>query len=224
MDVASTVAALWRSRAAAEGSVHAYAARIQRDLRLVDAAQPVVDLAARMVADEARHVGVCLEVATRFDGHTVPTPPPRAIDDAVLDAPADLQPLLRLVGSCCIGETVAVVWIDRSAEPVTDPWLRETLRAHLADEVHHARLGWAHLASGRVSDRDRARLAAELPRLLEASLSAWRWFPSTWPRDGFPAEGLPSHATTFAAIDEAVREVVLPGFARHGVDPAGVRG
>lgn len=224
MDAASTIAALWRSRAAAEGSVHAYAERIQRDLRAVDAGQPVVNLAARMVADEARHVGVCLAVATRFDGRTVPTPPPRAIDDAVLDAPEDLRPLLRLVGSCCIGETIAVVWIDRSAEPVTDPWLRETLRAHLADEVHHARLGWAHLASTVVSERDRARLGAELPRLLEASLAAWRWFPTLWPSEGFPAEGLPSHAATFAAIDEAVREVILPGFARHGVDPGGAVG
>ncbi len=215
------VATIWRSRAAAEGSVHAYAVRIQRDLAALDPSQAVVDLAARMVDDEARHVEVCLDVAARFDGQQGARPAPRGGVDLVDDAPAALQPLLRLFGSC-IGESIAAVWIDRSAADVRAPWLREVLRAHLADEVHHARIGWAHLASNRVSEDDREELGAWLPRLLDASLTAWRWFPDVWPADGFPEEGLPSHAVTFAAIDEAVDEVVLPGFARYGVAIDGV--
>lgn len=65
------VAAVWQGRASAEGSVHAYAQRIVEDLRDADAAPRVLELAARMVSDEARHVAICIDVASRYAGRSL---------------------------------------------------------------------------------------------------------------------------------------------------------
>ncbi len=215
------VATVWASRASAEGSVHAYAAYILEDLRAIDADRAVLELAARMVADEERHVAICVDVASRYAGRAMATPAPRPIVDPLREVPLPLRATLRVVATSCIGESFASVWVDESARRTTPKWLHAVLRKHLADEVHHARVGWAHLASTKVRDRD--EIAAWLPRLLEANLHAWRTFAPCWPDGGFPEHGLPSHADTRAWIDEALVSLVLPGFDEVGVDTADVR-
>lgn len=217
------IAAVWQGRASAEGSVHAYAQRIVADLRDADAAPKVVELAARMVSDEARHVGICIEVASRYAGHAVETPPPRAILDPLSDVPLPLRATLRVVATSCIGESFASAWIDECGRMTKPAWLREVLRRHLADEVHHAQLGWAHLATTRVGDAERRQIAAWLPRLLEVNLNAWRRFDPRWPNEGFPEHGLPSHDDTRRIVDDALAQLVLPGFEQLGVDTGPAR-
>lgn len=218
------IAAVWQGRASAEGSVHAYAQRIVADLRDSDADPKVIELAARMVSDEARHVTICVDVASRYAGRALTTPPPRPILDPLADVPLPLRATLRVVATSCIGESFASAWIDESGRLTRPEWLREVLRKHLADEVHHARLGWAHLASTRVGEAERRAIAEWLPRLVEVNLHAWRTFDPRWPAEGFPEDGLPSHAQTHAIIDDALAQLVLPGFDALGVDTALVRG
>jgi hypothetical protein len=218
-----SIAAIWRGRASAEGSVHAYAQRILEDLREADAATKVLELADRMVRDEARHVGICLDVASRFAGRAVTAPAPRAIVDPLADVALPLRATLRVVATSCIGESFASAWIDESGRLTRPAWLRDVLRKHLADEVHHARLGWAHLATTRVGEAERRAVAAWLPRLVEVNLHAWRTFDPRWPIEGFPDHGLPSHALTRDVVDQALEQLVLPGFDALGVDTAAVR-
>jgi len=217
------IAAVWQGRASAEGSVHAYAQRIVTDLRDAEADPKVIELAARMVSDEARHVVICIDVASRYAGQPMSTPPPRPILDPLADVSLPLRATLRVVATSCIGESLASAWIDESGRLTKPPWLREVLRRHLADEVHHARLGWAHLASTRVGEVERRAVAEWLPRLLEANLHAWRRFDPRWPSEGFPEHGLPSHEATRRIVDEALAQLVLPGFDALGVDTAPAR-
>ena len=217
------IAAVWHGRASAEGSVHAYAQRIVRDLRDSDAASKVVELAARMVSDEARHVGICVDVASKLAGRPLSTPGPRPILDPLVDVPLPLRATLRVVATSCIGESFASAWIDESGRATRDPWLREILRRHLSDEVHHAQLGWAHLATNRVGEDERRAIAAWLPRLVEVNLQAWYAFDARWPAEGFPEHGLPSHAETRAIVDDALDQLVLPGFEQMGIDTAKAR-
>ena len=221
MNVDARIAAVWESRASAEGSVHAYASHILEDLRAIDADPAVVALAVRMVADEERHVGICVDVASRYAGRTLEIPRPRLIIDPLADVPLPLRATLRVVATSCIGESFASVWIDESATACKPPWLHTTLRRHLADEVQHARVGWAHLASR--AKIDRAAVAAWLPRLLAANLHAWRTFDARWPAEGYPEDGLPSHADTLRWIDEALHTLVLPGFAEVDIDTEAAR-
>lgn len=221
MRVDETIAAVWESRASAEGSVHAYANEILADLRAADATDEVLALAGRMVLDEARHVDICVDIASRYAGRPIEKPTPRPIRDPLRDVPLPLRATLRVVATSCIGESFACAWIDQSAHRTRPPWLHAILRRHLADEVFHARVGWAHLGSTRV--RQRERIAEWLPRLLGENLHAWRTFDPRWPVEGFPEDGLPSHADTRAWIDEALSTLVLPGFDEVGIDTTAAR-
>jgi hypothetical protein len=90
-------------------------------------------------------------------------------------------------------------------------------REHLKDEIDHARLGWAHLASDAV-DRDLSqRLGRRLSRLLEVNVAEWKRPDEHLPREGVRAHGHLSVEENDAVVDAAVRDVVLPGFALLGI-------
>jgi hypothetical protein len=204
------VAEVWLSRAAAEAGVHDYARLILEDLSAIGADTA---LARRMLADEERHARICVEVASRFAGRPLEAPPMRAYADPFADLPLPLRATIRVVSTCCIGESLACAWVDESARAVTDPWLRDVLRKHLGDEIQHARVGWAHLATV----RDKRAIAEWVPRLLRENLRAWRTFDPCWPSEGFPEHGLPSHADTRRWIDDAIETLVRPGLEELGV-------
>jgi hypothetical protein len=219
VDVEQAIAAVWESRASAEAGVHAYVTLILEDLRAIGADAKVIELATRMRADEERHVAICVDVASRYAGRPIATPPPRPFVDPLNEVPLPLRATLRVVSTCCIGETIASAWVDESARRTQPKWLHAILRKHLADEIVHARVGWAHLASV----ADRSTIAAWLPRLLQWNLNAWRSFDPRWPEDGFPEHGLPSHADTRLWVDDAIASLVLPGFDQLGIDTAAAR-
>lgn len=207
------VAEVWLSRAAAEAGVHDYAKLIVQDLEAIGAD---TTLARRMLADEDRHVNVCVDVASRFAGRALRAPPMRPYLDPFSELPLPIRATMRVTSTCCIGESFACVWVDESARAVDDPWLHDVLRKHLGDEIHHARVGWAHLAT--LSRNERDVIARALPRLIDENLRAWRTFDPCWPAEGFPGHGLPSHKDTLRWIDDALRTLVMPGFAALGIE------
>lgn len=207
------VAEVWLSRAAAEASVHDYARLIVQDLEATSADPAVLSLARRMLADEERHARICVDVASRYAGRALAMPKMRPYLDPFAELPLPLRAMLRVVSTCCIGESLACVWVDESARATKPRWLQELLRKHLADEIHHARVGWAYLASL----RDRTAVAEWVPRLIAENLRAWRTFDPCWPSEGFPEHGLPSHADTVRWVEDAVRTLVVPGFAELGI-------
>jgi hypothetical protein len=210
------IAEVWLSRAAAEAAVHDYARHIVADLEATSADDAVLALARRMVADEERHARICVDVASRYAGRALTAPPMRPYLDPFATIPLPLRAALRVVSTCCIGESLACVWVDESTRATKPKWLQETLRKHLADEIHHARVGWAYLASM----RDRSALGEWVPRLIAENLRAWRTFDPCWPSAGFPEHGLPSHADTMRWVEDAVRTLVVPGFAEVGIEVA----
>ena len=77
-------------------------------------------------------------------------------------------------------------------------------------------IGWAHLAS--LTEAERRELAPWLPSLLATNLAMWRAIP----RPGAEASALAPHGLVPAdaverALFGAVRDVILPGFARFGL-------
>ncbi len=204
------VAEVWLSRAAAEAGVHDYARLIVDDLAAIGAD---TTLARRMLADEERHARICVEVASHFAGRELEPPAMRSYADPFAGLPLPQRATIRVVSTCCIGESLACAWVDESARAVSDPWLREILRKHLGDEIQHARVGWAYLATL----TDRSVVAEWLPRLLRENLRAWRTFDPCWPSEGFPEHGLPSHADTRRWIDDAMESLVRPGFRELGL-------
>jgi hypothetical protein len=116
----------------------------------------------------------------------------------------------------CINETIASSWLEASLKDATAPIARAAIRELIADDVHHSRLGWAHLASARVTFEVRSQVAAWLPRLFDTAARPWLETEHRY-GNGVPAHGVPSDATTREAVVRALGEVILPGFDVLGV-------
>jgi len=173
--------------------------RIAREL-LETGADPVVQqIVARAVSDEVRHAEICRALARRYLARDVAWPPPGPVP-LPFHGPASeaLRPTLHITAMCCINETLATAWLGRSLADATAPLARAAVRALLADDIDHARAGWAHLASPHVTAQVRAQIAGWLPRLLEAARRARG--SSTRPRA--------------PRLDDAA-------FASNGLDPGG---
>lgn len=185
-------------------------------------ADPVVmKLVARAVSDEVRHAEICRLLATRYLGREVAWPPPGPVPLPMHGpAPDALRPTLHITAMCCIKETLASAWLETCRADATVTLAKAALRELLADDVDHARIGGAHLASTAVTPEVRAQIAGWLPRLLEASMLPWLNGAGAPDYAGNPAHGVPSSATTREVVESTTREVVLVGFAELGVDTA----
>jgi hypothetical protein len=127
-----------------------------------------------------------------------------------------LSLLLHLVLLSCINESTSTFYLRATMQRSRSPLARAALRELLADDVEHARLGWAHLASSSVTNAERAHVAQALPTLLGVSHALWTDVPAraeAW----FEEHGCSGLRTASNAFDDAVRTVVLPGMAHVGI-------
>jgi hypothetical protein len=209
----------WQERATAELRVASMFAVIAREVFEGGADPAVMRLVARAVSDEVRHAEICRLLAARYLGHEVAWPPPGPVPlPPHGTAPDELRPTLHIAAMCCINETLASAWLETCRADATVPLARAALRELLADDVDHARIGWAHLASSMVTPAVRSKIAGWLPRLLEASMLPWLVGAGEPGYAGFPAHGVPSSATTRDVVKTTARDVVLVGFEQLGVD------
>jgi hypothetical protein len=129
---------------------------------------------------------------------------------------------LHVVGLCCINESIATAFVSACLEEAKAPLVHAAHHQHLADEVQHARVGWAHLASVTVDDEIRDGLRAHLRGTLSANRKLWHRRIDELPEHGVPRHAYPPRQRLHQVVDEAIRDLVLPGFALVGLAlPAG---
>jgi hypothetical protein len=214
----------WQERATAELRVASMFSVIAREAFEGGADATVMRLVARAVSDEVRHAEICRLLATRYLGCEVAWPPPGPVPlPPHGTAPDALRPTLHITAMCCINETLASAWLEACRADASIPLARAALRELLADDIDHARIGWAHLASSIVTPDVRSKIAGWLPRLLEASMLPWLTGAGADGYAGFPAHGVPSSATTREVVKSTAREVILVGFEQLGVDTSSAR-
>ena len=181
----------------------------------------IVELAARAIAEEIDHSSIYLSVARAYALDEVPAPRPEPIDVPLYpSAGADGERLLRVVGMCSINETMACSFLELCLDGATVPLVREGLRGVLEDEIRHARIGWAYLGSPDVRDAERRLVSEWLQPMLRAQWRGWCDQIATLPVGERVEHGCPSGADIERAARASVRDLVLPGFARAGVDVA----
>jgi len=212
------LSAHWLRRARSEARVGLAFAALAPVLRSASADTRVLELLARAARDEAVHAELCRRLAERYAGESrvVPGPvsaplPAFGCDDERLEA------ALLMAGMCCINETLATAWLEASVRGARSELARAANRLHLRDEIEHARLGWAHLASTALDEPLREALAECVPRLLAANLPGWLAPDSDLGANGAPDHGILEQAEARRAIATAVRDLVLPGFEHVGV-------
>ena len=184
----------------------------------------MLEISARAVSDELGHAEVCRLAASAYYGRPARWPAPGIAPlPRHREVAKRLRPTLRLVGMCCISETIAAAWLEASLRDASSALARAALRTLLADDVRHARLGWMHVASMKAEPRLSAEIAKNLAAMLDDVLRPWLLAAEESFGPGVPEHGVPSAATTKRVVLEAVNEVVLPGFDHLEIDTAPAR-
>ena len=213
--------AAWGFRWTVERDAEARFLALARRLEALGAPAPIAELARRAASDEERHAAHCARIAGEL-GAPVPDAgplPPAPVAPASLDE--EDRVTYELVAACCVAETVSVAVLTALLPHARDPDLRAVLHELATDEVSHARLGWAHLATAAARGRT-AFLGPLLPPMLAGSADDDLFDEGDPDHEDvalLPLGVLP-HATKRELFLGALDEVVLPGLARAGVDTA----
>jgi hypothetical protein len=221
--VRALAADAWRFRWRVERDAEARFDLLARRLDALGPSARLAPLARRAAADERRHAVHCARLAAELGAPVAEPPPP-----LVPVAPPGLEEAdavtYEVVAACCIAESVSVAVLTALLPAARAPGLREVLHELAADEVVHARLGWAHLslaaARGGV-----AFLAPLLPAMLAGSVDE-DLFGAVEPAredEALLLAGVLPHGQKRALWVGALEEVVLPGLAGAGVDVGAAR-
>ena len=212
------LAGLWLSRAASERRVADAFSVVAAALVTLRAPSELTALARRAVDDEHRHAELARFVASRCAGRELEPPPRLAlVVPEHVGASERLTATLHVLGHCALNETFASAYLETSLKLSQAPLARAAVRSLLCDEIDHARIGWAHLAS--LTEAERRELTPWLPALLTSNLAMWRVIP----RPGPEASALARHGMVPAdsverALFTAVEELIVPGFARFRLE------
>jgi hypothetical protein len=214
------IAAYWQQRARAELKVARAFCELSAGLTDTGVVPEVVELLGVSIQNEHEHAELCWRLARRYADRDLPQPVmPEGIDFPRLPgAPPHLRPTLHAVGLCCVNESIATVWLEHCLSSTTAPLARAATRLHLADEVLHARAGWAHLASSALSSVRRKEVSRWLLPMLRANVEQWLDRGTMGLTAEVPAHGLPPWSDHEKIVLDVVRGVILPGFAHVGLD------
>ncbi len=217
----SALSEVWLARAASERRVADSFEVIRDALRDLGADPSLVALADRAVDDEYRHAELSRDVASRYSGAELEPPPvlPLVVPEHASASP-ELRKKLWIIGQSCMNETIAGAFLEASLEPAKAPLARAALRELLSDEVDHARLGWAFLATLDASDK--AEIQPWLLGMAKANLRMWRETPRAYPAD-LLEQGIPDEPEVEAALLTAFEDLIIPGLERFGFATRAIR-
>jgi len=208
----------WARRARSEAHVGQSLLALVPRVRAVGGSPVVLHWLEVAGRDEAVHSELCRRLAESYAGERVEPAEARPVKLPEFGCDDErLETLLLVAGTCCINETLATAWLEANLAQSSAPIAQAANRLHLRDEIDHARLGWAHLASPAVDEDLREALAECVPRLLAANVAIWLRPDDFVPAEGVPGHGVCAYADTVAVIERALQELVLPGFRHVGV-------
>ena len=212
MEGRRVVGAVYRHRARSEMTAAVVFTEMTGDLFSLGAHPSVTFLAANAVSEEMLHSEVCRRVAERYLGEAVPLPSPRPFEPMRFgDCPESVNRTLRVVLSCCISESIGSAVLSASLSAARARGVRAALRYLLSDEIRHARLGYAHLASPLVDDDQREHVRRALPTLLRVTREAWYGTDAGLPDSPPPGHGCLSRAELHDVVEDAIANLVVPG-------------
>jgi hypothetical protein len=216
------IAEVWLTQASTERRVGRSFEVVHRALVDLGADGGLVDVAARAVDDEMRHAELCRQMASRYAGREVeplaelpfthPTHPEAKTDR--------IRHALYVVGQCAFNETFASAYLEAAHASATVPLARAALRELLSDEIDHARIGWAFLAT--VDAPLRREIESWLLPLAIGNLRQWRAtvLAPAGMREAVGGHGVPPRTAIEAALLDAVATLMIPGLERFGFDVA----
>jgi hypothetical protein len=225
VEARAVLAGIWQERGSSELKVAGGFAAVSALLIEHGSAQAVLELVSRAVRDEVHHAEIAVDMAARYRGSDVVWPEPTSFPVPMFaPASAPLRATLLVIALCCINETLACGILEGQLAQATSPLTRAALQTVLADEIDHARAGWAHVASPIVTPAMRSEIAENwLVRLLNARLKDLVDEDSPFPGEEYPEHGILTRAARKKIVASALEAVVFPGWERAGISPAKAR-
>ncbi len=199
----------WAFREAVERDATMRFARLAGRLERIGTPAPLVKLALAASRDEQRHEGYCAELADRYGAARLTDP---VVPSEI--APAKLsfrRRVLYEVAASCMAETESTVMLVTLMGATKGRAMRSVLREFSRDEVAHARLGWAVLASHKERD-DLSFLSKWIPWMLRTTAGD-SFKPATkGPEDARLVEhGVLPYSARRAVFVKTLEEVIFPG-------------
>ena len=205
---------LWRERAVTEMGAGWAFAQVVTELYALGADGEVLALATRGAHDEVRHARLCAHLASVYLGEPVEARPPKSIAMPAHEGANERTRMQLHVVGLAVSETLAAGFLQACLAVCEAELPTRIARSHLEDDIAHARVGWAHMASKAFAP-DRAAVKPWVPKLIEANLRHWRSRISELPV--VPAHGYPEHDALTSALEETARDVLVPGFRHVGL-------
>jgi len=136
----------------------------------------LIAMAARFPLDELAHVELCARMAMELGGGTEIQHDPKEL---IVDAPAELSPLLRaadmIVRFFCVGEALSIPLLRATWKAARHPLPRAVLGRIVKDEAAHGTFGFEFLdwAAPQISRADRVHLGKAADRAIRAVQKQW---------------------------------------------------
>jgi hypothetical protein len=229
-ELRDALASLWRARMAAEHRSVGVFALYVLDLLGAGAPAEMLSLACRASLDEVRHTELFARLASLYSGKTETPPagiPPMPDDPSV---PMRDQVAREALQLSVLAESYSSVLIGELHDRARDPAVRAALSVVLADEVHHARMGWAMLASLFASEDGgaavRERVQRELPGMVDHLVRSMFGDPAALPEPSLAERhravaaehGWLAPHEEWSLFRQTIDDVWIPGLAALGVD------
>jgi len=203
-----------------ERSANGLLARLAAALDAFEAPREFVLAATSAAHDEARHAQYCEEFAVRC-GYDASAPP--AAPAPVEPEPRSLIELdVAMLRSVALSETLAAALLMACRRVAREPVARALLTTLIADEIHHARLGWYYAASRSPSwsTDERQHVANALADAVICIESEFHWGRDAAPPFDRPTRALGVLRTDLqrSCIQDVVENEILPGLDALGLN------
>lgn len=233
--IREALADLWRARMVSEHRSIGIFSLYTLDLLGAGAPAEVVSLACRASLDEVRHAELFARLAQLYSGR--PEAPPGGIppmpDDP--DVPIRFQVAREALHLCVCSESFSCASLGELHARAGDPVVKTALANVIADEIHHARMGWVLLAR-MLAEPDsgelRARIQAELVPMFDGFMKDLFGDPKEIPEPSLKGEeraiaeahGYIPLRDEYEVFRSVAEEVWVPGLAGLGLASGDLRG
>jgi hypothetical protein len=223
--------ALWRDRATSEHRSIGIFALYTLDLMGAGVPPAVLSHACRASLDEVRHAELFTRLAALYSGEEVAPPPGIPPMPDIPSMTMREQVAREALHLGVMSETYSSVSLTAIRDRATDPVVRQVLGVVLADEVHHARMGWAFVAHLLEEDPAiRPFLDAELGPMFASYVDGVFGDPDALPESSVSADDRPlaeahgyeSIRDSFVLWVDTLRDVWVPGLTGLGLSAGGL--
>jgi hypothetical protein len=220
-EIRVTAGKAWAFRHWVERDAQARFLRLAGRLERIGTPASLVAKAHEASEDEGRHAELCGDLASRYRHPLLPSEgAPREIAPSRLSS---RQKVLYEVAAFCLAETESSVMLVTLIKHARNEKMRKLLRELSRDEVVHARLGWAVLASHKSTD-DLSFLARWIPWMLTTTAGDTFKRNAAGPEDPALTEhGVLPYSLRRRVFIDALEDVIFPGLEALAVDATASR-